>query len=201
MSDFFIISSNSLMSSKEICQFFGIPESTLRHWEKTNKIKSQKVDGLKKYNVSEVDIEFRNSSIERKTFFPDWFYYIYESPDCRRKIETLEDYYNEYPSVKGLLEEAENHSWSVDSLSNYEFSRIERGDSPLAHHKIVFKPKENHPMKRSDWTISELTFEVFFDTIDAKPIGEKDSKNQFFAIEYNRIVPHFVRFVSVAGSK
>jgi signal peptidase I len=196
MDNLTIVFTNGHLSSKDVCRFFGISESTLRDWEKKGAIKSVDVNGLKKFSVQEVDVMFR--SMDKKgqvnKIFPDWFYYAYEDPVVGKKIDTWEKYLQEFPYMKGAFEEVNSHKLSDDKLENYDFDRILRANSPLAHHKVRFKPKPNHPeSKGQNCKVFPIEFEISFDTIQATPVGENDRKCQMFTVDYIRISPHYVR--------
>ena len=143
MGSFLIHCNNdNLFSSLDVCRYFGIPETTLRSWEKTGKLTSVVIDGLMKYNVREIDVEYRRSKQEFRTMGLDWSYYAYENPDSpvRKEYKTKKDYFKDYPQLEKIFKEAEQHSSSYDTLENYEFGSIKRGRSPLGHHRVEFVP-------------------------------------------------------------
>lgn len=190
-----VIYANGYLCCKDICRFFGISESTLRDWKNKGSVTSVDVNGLIKYNVKEVDIMFRSMNQKGKItrIFPDWFYWAYENETTGRKIDTWEKYLEEFPCVKEAFDEVNNHKFSDDKLENYDFDCIARADSPLSSHKVRFKPKENHPMKKNNIQLLPIEFEVTFEVIDAKPTRKCDTKNQYFTLDCIIIEPYYVR--------
>ncbi len=186
----------SLFTSKDICREFGISESTLRNWEKVKDLKCAKIDGLKRYNIKEVDVVFRKSNLEYKPYPFDWFYFSYQDPERRYNINTKEEYFSHFgdDSLKNLFDEIEKNPWSTDKFEDYEFSEIKRGRSPLSHHRVVFRPK--HQLRKTlygDVKLLPVEFEIFCEMINATPVGEHKN-NLYFSFDYVRAEPNFLTF-------
>jgi len=174
-------SSTGYVSAKDACRLFGIPESSLRNWEKKETIDVIEADGLKTYAVKDLDEMYRTmkkrGQIDR--LHPDWFYWAYEHPRYGKKIDTLAKYFNEFPHMEAVLFDIEKHKWSTTKFVYYDFVGIYRANSPLSHHLIKFESRPDNPnyqyfrpeerkLKISPLRI-EVTFELESDSIKTDP--------------------------------
>lgn len=189
-----------MLTSKQICQLFGISESTLRDWENKGHIESVKIDGLKKYDMHKVNVMFNSHTYKNYTpqhkFYPDWFYWRYENNEFGIKIKTTDDYFKEFPQLKKPFEDVNNHPWSNDKFENYNLHSIRRANSPLDHHKVRFEPKEDHSKKISGYNVSSLEFSIRFELVEVVPSDAEDRKNPsvpiFMHMAYARIDPNII---------
>ena len=180
---------NKILSSKEICRLFGISESSLRDWEKKGHLKSVLINGIKKFSTQEVDVMFKSLNKKGKIDplpYHDWFYWFFQSELTKVKIDNFNDYLKVFPCMEKVFKEASDHKYSSDRLENYNFEKISRPDSPLAHHKIHFVPKKTHPQLKFCSSIEPICFNVYFDEI------ELINNDIVMYVEYSRIEPFYI---------